>query len=244
MLIYETGNARLEYFDISDEFFVSLIHKVNPHTLTFASGVEAPWALYQSIEYIVRHRIPGDIVECGVWSGGSMLLAAHALLHFGDTSRRIWLYDTFAGVPKPEPVDARWDGVPALPTWEHHNKTGGRWGYGGTQEHVREVVCSSGYPADQFVFVEGMVEETLPATRPEVISLLRLDTDLYRSTYLELVHLYPLISAGGLLLLDDYGGYQGVRVAVDQYFEETRQPIFLSRISAGGRLAVKLQGGA
>ena len=173
-----------------------------------------------------------------------MLLAAHALLHFGDTSRRIWLYDTFAGVPKPEPVDARWDGVPALPTWEHHNKTGGRWGYGGTQEHVREVVCSSGYPADQFVFVEGMVEETLPATRPEVISLLRLDTDLYRSTYLELVHLYPLISAGGLLLLDDYGGYQGVRVAVDQYFEETRQPIFLSRISAGGRLAMKLQGGA
>ena len=132
----------------------------------------------------MRHRIPGDIVECGVWSGGSMLLAAHALLHFGDTSRRIWLYDTFAGVPKPEPVDARWDGVPALPTWEHHNKTGGRWGYGGTQEHVREVVCSSGYPADQFVFVEGMVEETLPATRPEVISLLRLDTDLYRSTYL------------------------------------------------------------
>jgi hypothetical protein len=106
------------------------------------------------------------------------------------------------------------------------------------------VVCSSGYPADQFVFVEGMVEETLPATRPEVISLLRLDTDLYRSTYLELVHLYPLISAGGLLLLDDYGGYQGVRVAVDQYFEETRQPIFLSRISAGGRLAMKLQGGA
>jgi O-methyltransferase len=243
MLIYETGNARLEYYDISDEFFVSLIHKVNPHTVPFASGVEAPWALYQSIEYIVRHGIPGDIVECGVWSGGSMLLAAHALLHFGDTSRRIWLYDTFTGVPKPEAVDARWDGVPVLPTWEHHNKTGGRWAYGGTQEHVREVVCSSGYPVDQFVFVEGMVEETLQATRPESISLLRLDTDLYRSTYLELVHLYPMISAGGILLLDDYGGFQGVRVAVDQYFDETRQPIFLSRINAGVRLAVKLPSG-
>ena len=152
-----------------------MIHKVNPHTLTFAGGVEAPWALYQSIEYIVRHGIPGDIVECGVWSGGSMLLAAHALLHFGDTSRRIWLYDTFAGVPKPEPVDARWDGVPVLPTWEHHQEQNWRTVgiQQGTLEHVREVVCSSGYPADQFVFVEGMVEETLQATRPETISLLR-----------------------------------------------------------------------
>jgi O-methyltransferase len=241
MLILGTGNARLEYLDISDEFFASLIPKVNPHTLTFKAGVEAPWALYQSIEYIVRHGIPGDIVECGVWSGGSMLLAAHALLHFGDTSRRIWLYDTFAGMSKPEPVDMLWDGVPALPTWEHYNQTGGRWGYGGTQEHVRQVVCSSGYPADQFVFVEGLVEETLPATRPDTISLLRLDTDLYRSTYQELLYLFPLLSRGGILLLDDYGGYQGVRRAVDQYFAESRQPIFLSRFSAGGRVAVKLQ---
>jgi O-methyltransferase len=88
-----------------------------------------------------------------------------------------------------------------------------------------------------------MVEETLQTTRPESISLLRLDTDLYRSTYLELVHLYPMISAGGILLLDDYGGFQGVRVAVDQYFDETRQPIFLSRINAGVRLAVKLPSG-
>jgi O-methyltransferase len=242
MLIYETGTSRLEYLDISDPFFIGLIRQVNRHTLTFANGVEAPWALYQSIEYIVRHGIPGDIVECGVWSGGSMLLAAHALMHFGDTSRRIWLYDTFAGLPKPEAIDARWDGMPALPTWEQHQKTGGRWCYGGTQAHVRDVVCSSGYPADQFVFVEGLVEDTLPATRPDNVALLRLDTDLYRSTYHELVHLYPPLSIGGILILDDYGGFLGVRRAVDQYFEETGQPVFLSRISAGLRLAVKSHG--
>lgn len=242
MLIYETGTSRLEYLDISDPFFIGLIRKVNPHTLTFAAGVEAPWALYQSIEYIVRHNIPGDIVECGVWSGGSMLLAAHALMHFGETSRRIWLYDTFAGLPKPEAVDARWDGMPALPTWQHHQNAGGRWCYGGTPDHVRDVVCSSGYPADQFVFVEGLVEDTLPATRPDSIALLRLDTDLYRSTYHELVHLYPPLSIGGILILDDYGGFQGVRRAVDQYFDETGQPAFLSRISAGLRLVVKVHG--
>jgi O-methyltransferase len=239
MLIYDTGTVRLEYPDITDPFFAGLIPLINPHTLTLKAGVEAPWALYQAIQHIVCSEIPGDIVECGVWSGGSMLLAAHALLHFGDTSRRIWLYDTFDGVPKPEPVDARWDGKPALPTWEQHQATGGRWGYGGTQAHVREVVCSSGYPADQFVFVEGLVEDTLPASRPEAIALLRLDTDLYRSTYHELVHLYPLISTGGILILDDYGAYRGVRVAADQYFAELGEPIFLSRINSGVRLAVK-----
>lgn len=239
MLIYDTGKAKLEYVDISDQFFINLIHQVNPHTLTFATGVEAPWALYQSIEYIVRHNIPGDIVECGVWSGGSMLLAAHALQHFGDTSRRIWLYDTFAGVPKPDAMDRRWDGVAVLPTWEYHERNGSRWGYGGTQEHVRNVMRSSGYPEDRLVFVEGMVEDTLPAMRPETIGLLRLDTDLFRSTYHELAHLYPLLSVGGVLIIDDYGGFQGVQIAVDRYFEEMQRPTFLSRISAGARLVVK-----
>ena len=174
-----------------------------------------------------------------MWSGGSMLLAACALQHFGDTSRQIWLYDTFDGLPQPEPVDVRWDGKPALPTWEKHQEQGGLWGYGGTQAHVREVVCSSGYPAEQFVFVAGLVEDTLPGTRPDTIALLRLDTDLYRSTHHELVHLYPHLSKGGILILDDYGAFRGVQVAVDQYFAELGQPVFLSRINAGVRLMVK-----
>ena len=84
-----------------------------------------------------------------------------------------------------------------------------------------------------------MVEDTLPGSRPDAIALLRLDTDLYRSTYHELVHLYPLISTGGILMFDDYGAYRGVQVAVDQYFAELGQPVFLSRINSGVRLAVK-----
>jgi hypothetical protein len=195
--------------------------------------------LYQAIEYVVRNHIPGDIVECGVWSGGSMLLAALALQHFGDTSRRIWLYDTFAGNPRPEAVDARWDGMPALPTWEHHQRNGGRWCFGGTQDHVRRVVMSSGYPEDRFVFVEGLVEDTLPAQRPDTISLLRLDTDLYRSTWHELVHLYPLLSVGGILMIDDYGAFQGARLATDQFIEQHRLKLFLSRIDTSVRVAVK-----
>ncbi len=241
MLLLETPKGKLEYPDITDAFFADIAQKVRPHTRTFGAGVEAPWALYRAIEYIVRNHVPGDIVECGVWSGGSILLAAHALLHFGDTSRRLYLYDTFAGMPRPEAIDARWDGVPALPTWEHHQRNGRTWCYGGTQDHVRSVVCSSGYPAEKFVFVEGMVEDTLPATRPDQISLLRLDTDLYRSTYHELVHLYPLLAVGGILIIDDYGAFQGARIATDQFIEENRLPLFLSRVDGSVRLAVKPQ---
>ena len=174
MLAFTAGDKTVEYFDISDNFFADVIEKVRKHTLTLTSGVEAAWALYQSIEYIVRNDIPGDIVECGVWSGGSVLLATHALIHFGDTSRRIFLYDTFRGMPRPDELDVRWDGVPALPTWERFQQTGKKWGFGGPQDHVRNVVFSSGYPEENFVFVEGLVEDTLPGTRPETVSLPRL----------------------------------------------------------------------
>jgi hypothetical protein len=239
MLVVETEKGERDYPDISDPFFIEIAQKVRPHTLTFTAGAEGPWALYQSIEHIVRNRIPGDIVECGVWSGGSMLLAALALIHFGDTSRRIYLYDTFAGMPRPDPIDARWDGLPALPTWERFQQSGRSWCFGGGQDHVRGVVASSGYPPDQFVFVEGRVEDTLPATRPEHISLLRLDTDLYSSTYHELVHLYPLLTPGGILIIDDYGAFQGAKIATDQFIAENQLPLFLSRIDVSIRLAVK-----
>jgi hypothetical protein len=241
MLLFETADATREYRDISDAYFAEAIEIVRPHTLTLSEGVEAAWALYRSIEYLVRNRIPGDIVECGVWSGGSMLLAALALKHFGDTSRRLWLYDTFDGIPRPDAIDRRWDGVPALPTWEHHQRSGGRWCYGGGPDHVRRVLSLSGYPEEKFVFVEGKVEDTLPDCRPDRIGLLRLDTDLYSSTYHELVHLYPLVSAYGILIIDDYGTFEGVRLATDRFIAKGNMPLFLSRVDIAVRLAVKPQ---
>lgn len=242
MLRFDIGDRTLDYPDIEDAFFADLLPKIRPHTRTLKSGVESAWALYQAIGYIVRNAIPGDIVECGVWSGGAMLLAAHALGHAGDITRRIFLYDTFAGMPRPDPMDARWDGVPALPTWERYQREGRAWCFGGGPEHVRQVVCSSGYPQDQFVFVAGLVEETLPATRPDAVALLRLDTDFFRSTYHELVHLYPLLSPGGVLIIDDYGAFQGARLATDLYIAEHRLPLFLSRVDASVRLAIKPAG--
>jgi hypothetical protein len=225
-----------KYPEIDDPEFFRIARLVRKHTI---SDVVAQWALYKSIAYIVKNNIPGDIMECGVWNGGSILLAAYALLHFGDTSRRLYLYDTFEGMPRPSEVDFDNAGQSALKYWESLTSQGKIWGFGGTEEMVREVVHTAGYPQDQFVFVKGLVEDTIPATLPERVSLLRLDTDFYNSTYHELVHAYPLLSSGGVLIIDDYGHYLGSRLATDQYFTENHTPVLLNGINASVHLAVK-----
>jgi hypothetical protein len=235
----EAEGKALTYNDIDDPFFIELFPKIKDYTITAMIGAEGPWALYKSIEYIVKNNIPGDIVECGVWRGGSMILAAMTLIKLGDTSRKLYLYDTFRGMPRPGEIDKGWNGTPALPIWQSYESQGLLWGFGGTVDMVRDTLRTTNYPEDNIVFVEGMVENTLPGTRPEQISILRLDTDLYKSTYHELVHLYPLLASGGILIIDDYGFTQGCRIATDQYIQENNLKIFLSRIDGHVRLAVK-----
>jgi len=230
-------NIEKEYPEIDDEYFFKIVRIISKHTLT---DLPAQWALYKAIEYIVRNKIPGDIVECGVWNGGSILLAAYALIHFGDTSRRLYLYDTFEGMPKPDLVDVNYNGDLALAAWHEFRCQGQIWGFGGTMAMVWDVVRIAGYPPEHILFVKGMVEDTLPSTLPECISILRLDTDLYSSTYHEFVHAYPILSRGGILIVDDYGSFMGSRKATDQYISENALPLFLTRINHGAYLAVKL----
>jgi hypothetical protein len=101
-------------------------------------------------------------------------------------------------------------------------------------------VLGTGYDREQVVFVRGRVEDTVPARAPQRISLLRLDTDWYGSTYHELVHLYPRLSRGGVLIIDDYGHWQGARRAVDRFLAEHRPRLLLHRIDYTGRIGVKL----
>jgi hypothetical protein len=102
---------------------------------------------------------------------------------------------------------------------------------------VRANVLRTGYPEHLLEFVAGPVEETLPGRRPDAISLLRLDTDFYKSTRHELEHLYPRLARGGVLIVDDYGAYDGARLATDEYF--TGHPVLLSRIDEHVRMLVK-----
>ena len=97
----------------------------------------------------------------------------------------------------------------------------------------------TGYVRENLVFVQGKVEETMPKVLPGRISLLRLDTDWYESTYHELVHLFPLLSPRGVIILDDYGHFRGAKEAVDKYFEENNVKILLNRIDYTGRIGVK-----
>jgi O-methyltransferase len=244
-----SDGTKLNYRDIigddpDDLYFIENIKKLVPYTMTVNRGIESSYSLYKAVEYIIKNNIPGDFVECGVWRGGSVMLIALALAHFGDTKRKIFLYDTFTGMTKPDEKDVDWDGLNLQKKWEEDSaqtksNSTMMWGYGGSIEEVRKNVYSSNYPKDNFIFIKGPVENTIPDTVPEKIALLRLDTDWYASTYHELVHLYPILSVGGILIIDDYGWCRGSRQATDKYIKENKLNLFLSRIDESVRLAIK-----
>lgn len=234
------NNQTVERKDIQDEDFAEILEIVAPYCMMMKAGsIEVLYSFYANIKHVITHNIAGDIVECGVWKGGMILLAALTLRKLGDKSRKIYLYDTFSGMSKPGEEDKDWDGNSAINAWQHWNEKKMPWGFGGSVEDIRKLVAQSGYPMDKFVFVEGMVEDTIPNIVPDKISILRLDTDFYSSTYHELVHLYPLLSTHGFLIIDDYGYYHGARKATDQYIAENNLNIFLARVHPSVRIAVK-----
>ena len=147
----QLANGKLiEYKDIVYPPFREIVRRCAPYTITAQSGAHVPYALYKAVEYVVEHSIPGDFVECGVWAGGSCLLAALSFMQFEDTSRKIYMYDTFCGMPEPSEHDLNWDGNPAWTTWKAHRDSGKNWGDGGPLALVTSTVRSSGYPQENW----------------------------------------------------------------------------------------------
>ncbi len=218
--------------------FLPLYEQCRHATMT---SVERLYALYKAVEHVVGNGIAGDFVECGVWRGGSVMMMALALQKFGDTSRRIQCFDTFEGMPAPGDADIRHDTgesaaeILAATTRDEDHVM---WALA-PLERVQQNVATTGYPADLIAYRKGKVEDTLPAQAPERIALLRLDTDWYESTRHELVHLYPRLAGGGVLIIDDYGFWRGAREATDEYFAADKRPPLLNRIDATGRIGVK-----
>ncbi len=201
---------------------------------------ERMYNLWLAMRHVLDHGIPGDIVECGVWRGGSAMLAAHVLRERGDSDRRVWLYDTFEGMTAPTEKDVDPEGlIDTREIWARSQKGDhNEWCYA-SLEDVRRNMASTGFPDSRTVYVKGKVEETLPKQTPDRIALLRLDTDWHASTAAELGHLYPKLSPGGVLLVDDYGQWKGQREAVDEYLAQQRAPLLLARIDAAARMGVK-----
>lgn len=204
------------------------------------TSVERMYALDQAIRYIERAEISGDIVECGVWRGGSSLLAALTLAAAGSFERMLHLFDTFEGMPPPNEQDVRAatgeSAANILARHERQAAVDNVWAYA-TLHDVKQTMRLASYP--NITYEAGPVEETLPAATPREIAILRLDTDWYGSTRHELLHLYPHLSDGGVLIVDDYGYWKGARTAVDEYFESRAEALLLNRIDDTGRIAVK-----
>lgn len=213
---------------------VEIIRAVEPWTMTSAERI---FALIQAVRYVSVNAIPGALVECGVWKGGSMAAAAMTLVWANDLKRDLYLFDTFAGMTEPTTRDLDYADRPAKRLLTEES----RFRCDDAPLHVvEEILEGTGYPKDKIHLVRGRVEETIPSSAPEAISMLRLDTDWYESTKHELIHLFPRLSRGGVLLIDDYGHWKGAREASDEYFAENQIPILLSRIDYTGRMAVKL----
>ena len=208
-----------------------------PYTMT--SG-ERLLGLIRAVQYLTRHAIPGSFVECGVWKGGSSMASVLALQAFEGTDRQVYLFDTFTGMTAPTDADVAFDGFRAEPAYLESRTPNGEstWCQAGLDE-VRRNMLSTGYPEAKLHLVPGLVESTLPAHAPESIALLRLDTDWYESTRHELEHLYPRLVSGGVLIIDDYGHWEGARKAVDEYIERYGLRLHLTRMDYTGRLAVK-----
>ena len=215
---------------------LQIVREVRPFTMT---SPERLAAAIGSVKYVVKHGIPGDIAECGVWRGGSTMAMALTLKLLGDTSRKLYLFDTFDGMSEPTERDRSIEGALAHELLAREDReTGGNWCFA-TYEDVRANIRRTGYPEENVVYVRGKVEDTIPGTIPSSMALLRLDTDWYASTKHELEHLYPRLNRHGVLIIDDYGHWEGARGAVDEYFSHSDAPVFLHRIDYTGRLVIK-----
>jgi O-methyltransferase len=165
--------------------------------------------LQSCVSDVLRKNVPGDLLEAGVWRGGAAIFMRALLYAHGETGRVVWLADSFQGVPKPDP--SRYPADRGDPCW--------RMGALAVDaDTVRANFERYGLLDDQVRFLEGWFRDTLPEAPLERLALMRLDGDLYESTMDALLALYPKVSVGGYVIIDDYGNeVLGCRQAVDDF---------------------------
>jgi len=194
----------------------------------------------RALHYVNQKGLPGDIVECGVWRGGNIFLARRLQeTSYPQQPRRYFLFDTFEGMAEPTTLDVDHAGAPAAPHFAGKKKDDYvDWCYASLDDVQSSAKRLFG-ATDNMRFVKGKVEDTLADDKnlPERIAVLRLDTDWYASTAMELQTLYPRLVPGGVLIIDDYGYWQGARKAVDEYFAGV--PMLLHRVDHTCRVLVK-----
>lgn len=180
---------------------VTLWRRVRQEGFTML-GCRRARTLYRLATAIERSRVPGSIVDCGVWNGGST-----AMMAAGAPSRTAWAFDSFEGLPEPGPEDQEANG------WAGSCL--------GTEEHVHEAFRRFARP-EQARTVKGWFQDTFPVTGSQVgpIALLHADGDWYESVRLTLETFYEQMSPGGWIVVDDYSFWSGAKIAVDEFRSE------------------------
>lgn len=230
----EVRKTRLPYPEISDTDR-RLMAEYAPYTMTSEAR---QWSMLSAVRHVDAAGVSGDIVECGVWKGGLVMLAKAGRGILPSINRNFYLFDTFAGMTRPSKDDLNPFGEPPEQDYDAQWKGDhSEWCYASLKE-VQTNFHRTGLMDETVIFREGDVAATLRAPPlPESIAVLRLDTDWYESTKIELEVLYPLLSSGGILILDDYGCWLGQRKAVDEYF--AGHPLMMWPVDWTCRAAVK-----
>lgn len=164
--------------------------------------------LQRAAEFVIERRIPGDFIETGVWRGGACILMRAVLAAHGVRDRRVWVADSFQGLPPPDPAQ-----YPA----DHGQRLHEFPQLAVSLEAVRENFARFGLLDDQVVFLPGWFRDTLPLAPIDKLAILRLDGDLYESTIQALDALYDRLSVGGFAIVDDYGVFANCRAAVNDF---------------------------
>ncbi len=234
--VYMVG--RFGYDD--EEAIKTAISRVRDHTMV---SFERLASLWQQVDYLDRFEVPGALVECGVWKGGTVGMMALAHLRSAVRPiRHLHLLDSFEGLPEPR---ADVDGSSAADYAGGHD-TGSLRSIGRCvsplDDSRRLLEQQIGYPVDLVHYHVGWFEETLPRDAAVIgrIALLRLDGDWYESTRVCLEHLYSNVVCGGVVVIDDYGHWEGCRRAVDEFTAARGEPILLNHLDYTGRFWVKL----
>jgi O-methyltransferase len=221
--VEETEPRQRERFpEIIEEEFWEVYDLAKPYSML---GVPGFYNLYQSLRYVAANRIQGQLIECGVFLGGACIFTALMRHRLGLQDRTIHAFDTFTGFPEGS-VDARRGKRMVGPSLADN--------YAAVRDNF-EKTCGT----DRIEFHVGPVEETLPTFSVPPISLIRFDTDHYSSTKIEFEQLYPSLVPGGVLIIDDYGTFDGARRATDEYLAQCRVKPLLNRVDLGVWAGVK-----
>lgn len=239
MFLKRNNKIRIDYKTDIRDFSTdekSLFEFVQPYTMTSPERIKA---LSDAIKYLTENNVQGAFVECGVWKGGSILAMIKVLYDLKNTDREIYLFDTFEGMSEPTDFDIDYTGIKAIDKLRNENQDKSWIWAKSHKDEVEKTISLIPYPKNKIHFIKGKVEDTLKNNKPSCIALLRLDTDWYESTKIELYELYDLVVPKGVIIIDDYGHWTGCKKAVDEFFLNRNERIFLHRIDYTGRLLIK-----